>query len=99
MPRVRRTRQARQDVAQLWRYIAERNFDAAERWLSAVDDAVQLLGRFPGIGQRRPELGTGLQSYPVGNYLIFFRQGKDAIEILRVLHGARDLRQFFEGER
>lgn len=32
-----------------------------------------------------------LRSSPVGNYLIFYRPLPDGIEILRVLHGARDI--------
>jgi plasmid stabilization system protein ParE len=32
----------------------------------------------------------GIRRRPFGNYLIFYRIGVDAIEILHVLHGARD---------
>jgi toxin ParE1/3/4 len=95
MARARRTREAKRDVAQCWRYIAERNFDAAERWLETVDAKVKLLTKFPGMGQRRDDLAPGLQSFPVGNYLIFYRRVKGGIQIVRVLHGAQDLRRFF----
>jgi plasmid stabilization system protein ParE len=33
---------------------------------------------------------TQIRRRPHGNYLIFYRVSKDAIEILHVLHGARD---------
>ena len=99
MARARRTKEAKRDVAQSWRYIAERNPDAADRWLEKIDAKVKLLAQFPGIGRRREELAPELQSFPVGNYLIFYRQVKGGIEVLRVLHGAQDLRRFFEGDR
>ena len=41
----------------------------------------------------------GLRSFPVGNYLVFYRplaEG-DGIAVIRVLHGARDLRHHFRG--
>ena len=89
MPRVKRSREAKADVARIWRYLAERNFGAAERWLSTIDAKVKLLAEFPGIGQRREELAPALQSFPVGDYLIFYRRAPSGIEILRVLHGVR----------
>jgi hypothetical protein len=32
----------------------------------------------------------GIRRRPFGNYLIFYRIGPDAIEVVHVLHGARD---------
>jgi toxin ParE1/3/4 len=32
-----------------------------------------------------------LRSFPVGNYVIFYREVSEGIEIIRVLHGARDI--------
>ena len=95
MPRAKRTKEAKREVAQAWRYIAERNFDAAERWLETIDAKVKLLAQFPGFGQRRDDLAPSVQSFPVGNYLIFYRRIKSGIEVLHVLHGAQDIRRFF----
>jgi toxin ParE1/3/4 len=36
-----------------------------------------------------------LRSLSVGNYLIFYRPLADGIEIVRVLHGARDIDSLF----
>jgi toxin ParE1/3/4 len=95
MPRIRRTRDARADVAGIWRHIAIDNFDAAERWLATLDAKIKLLAEFPGMGPMRDEFSPGLQSYPVGKYLIFYRKMKGGIEIIRVLHGARNLPEIF----
>ena len=92
----KRTPEAKADVSEIWRYLAVRNFDAAERWLTEIDDKVKLLARFPGLDPRRDELVPDLRSYPVGDYLIFYRRIAGGIEIIRVLHGARDLRRLFK---
>jgi toxin ParE1/3/4 len=49
----------------------------------------------PGMGRKRDDLGKGLRSFPVKKYLIFYRQAKDDIEIVRVLHGSRNIEKFF----
>ena len=42
-------------------------------------------------------MGDGLRSLPVENYLIFYRVRDDTVEVLRVIHGARDLGAIFGG--
>lgn len=54
-----------------------------------------MLAETPGVGPKRPELSRGLQSFPVGNYLVFYHQIEDGIEIVRVLSGHRDLPPLF----
>ena len=78
-------------------YIAEDNLDAAEGFLVAAEKTFQLLGRMPGIGKlcrfSNPQL-SGIRQYPIKgfkNYLIFYRATDSEVEVLRVLHGARDL--------
>jgi toxin ParE1/3/4 len=41
-------------------------------------------------------LSPRLRSFPVKNYVIFYRPLEDGIEIVRVLHGAQDLPPLFE---
>ena len=53
----------------------------------------------PGLGPERPELGKGLRSFPVGNYLIVYRPANDGIHLIRVVHGSRNLRRLFRGRR
>lgn len=49
----------------------------------------------PGIGRQREELSPGLRSVPEGDYVIFYRQIEDGVEIIRVLHGKRDIPTIF----
>jgi len=50
----------------------------------------------PQLGRRREELSPRLHSFPVGRYVLFYRQVESGIEIARVLHGARDFPPLFE---
>ena len=45
------------------------------------------------MGPRRPELGTELRSFAVARYVIYYRPIEGGIEVIRVLHSARDVRR------
>ncbi len=55
-----------------------------------------MLAQTPKAGRERKELRHDARSFPEGNYLIIYRIIlSDDVEILRVLHGARDLDEIF----
>ena len=96
MPSVRRTPTSRRDYAAIWDYVADHGSpDAADRLLRAFDSKLAFLAEFPGAGQARPELRPRLRSFPVGVYLLFYRPTRDGMELIRAVHGARDLRKVF----
>jgi plasmid stabilization system protein ParE len=49
------------------------------------------------LGRARLELAPNLRSLLVGDYVMFYRPIDDGIEVVRVLHGARDIDAMFEG--
>lgn len=87
---------ARSDLDEIWFYIAQDNVDAADRFIRAVVSRFPRLAAMPHLGRQREELATRLRSFPVGNYVIFYRPMENGIEIVRVLHGARDFPPLFE---
>ncbi|HEV2294592.1 MAG TPA: type II toxin-antitoxin system RelE/ParE family toxin [Tepidisphaeraceae bacterium] len=95
MAKVSRTPTARRDIAQIWSYIAQDNELAATALSNEFDEALTLLERFPGAGRSRDAWQPGLRSYPVRDYLLFYRRVKGGIQLLRVIHGSRDLRKHF----
>ena len=99
MSRVIRSPEAQSDVDEIAAHIAQDNLDAALRWLDSVDEAFKLLARFPGAGPMREELAAGLRSFPKGSYLILYRPMEGGVEVVRVLHGARNLRRVFRRRR
>jgi toxin ParE1/3/4 len=85
------------EIDSLADYIAVDNLDAAMRFLDAVQKAFAMIGEQPGIGSMRyahlPML-EGLRLWPVPGFerhLIFYVERTDYIDVLRVLHGSRDI--------
>ena len=54
-----------------------------------------MLAEMPESGRQREKLAPELRSFAVGNYVIFYRPIENGVEIVRVLHGARDLPPVF----
>jgi len=96
MSRVRFTVQAGRDLEEIEAFIALDNPDAAARLLLSIHEKCALISRQPQMGGSRFDLSPDLRGFPVGNYLIFYRPASDGIEVIRVLHGARDIPELFD---
>lgn len=90
--RATRTRQADADLAEIVAYIAADSPPAAKRLSDKLDAKGDLLAAFPGIGRPDPER-AGRRIFLVGSYLIIYRETSHGIEVLRYVHGRRDLRR------
>ena len=55
-----------------------------------LETRFESLAEMPGIGRRREKCAKGVRSITEGDYVIIYRVKNDTVEILRVLHGARD---------
>ena len=84
--------QAEKDIREISYYIAIENLDAAFRWHDDIYEHCHMLANMPGMGRCRNDLRTGLKIFPVGRYLILYRETKHGVDVVRVVHGARDLR-------
>jgi toxin ParE1/3/4 len=92
------------DIDEIARRIARDNLAAAQRFDDAVWDAFEKLGGMPGIGAIR-EIDNvrlrGLRSWVItgfDQYLILYLPIERGIEVVRVLHGARDVNAILEAE-
>lgn len=92
MARPRFTTDACRDLEEIVSFIGALNPDAATRLTDRLETECWRLARDPGVGQARPDLAAGLRFFPVGNYLIFYRESGEGVQVIRVLHGARDYR-------
>lgn len=97
MSRVRQLARARLDLVQTVAYLAEHSEDAARRFRREAQATFERLAGMPGMGARYapndPAHGE-LRYFPVSrfhNHLVFYRPSAEGIEVVRVLHGARDL--------
>ena len=87
--------EASADIEEIWEYIAEDDIEAAARVRHAFLDSCRLLAQHPRLGHRREDLTThsGVRFWPVFSYLIVYRPVPHGpLEILRVLHGKRDVK-------
>ncbi|WP_448570613.1 type II toxin-antitoxin system RelE/ParE family toxin [Trichothermofontia sp.] len=64
--------------------------------MKKVNKTCQKLASFPEIGRKRDELRSGLRSFPINDYLIFYRSTENTIEVLRIVSGYRNLGALFE---
>jgi toxin ParE1/3/4 len=70
--------------------LANRDPKAARAFLVRVVEVFELLALHPEAGRRRPELRSGVRSFPAGNHVVYYRVADSRVQILRVGHGARD---------
>jgi toxin ParE1/3/4 len=87
---------ARSDLDEIWLYIAQDNLDSADKFIQTIVSRFPKLAVMPLLGRERKELLPRLRSFPVSRYVIFYRPIESGIEIVRVLHGARDFPPLFD---
>lgn len=101
---IRRRPRAISAIIEVAEYIGQNNPDAAERFMDAVEDALQLIEAVPGVGHPYRSEHPKLQDVRVGhvkgfpNHLIFYRPIPEGIEVIHVLHGARDIKSVLTRE-
>lgn len=85
--------EAENDLVGIADYIARDKPEAARSWVHRIRETCQMLAAEPNLGEMRTEFGVvGCRSFSVGNYGIFYRHKEVGIEVARVVHGSRDLR-------
>jgi len=95
MSSFRYSSDANADIEEIVLYIFDLNPVAAHHFLDSLEETCELLAGHPLIGRSRSELGEGLRSFPVGNYLIFYTPAADGVDVARVIYGGRDLPSVF----
>ncbi len=98
MPRILRRPLFVEDLYATWTFIASDNESAANRLLSELEDRYRILAELPQLGTRRFNRYPSLRLFPFRRYLIIYQplDTGDGIELIRLLHAARDYRRFFD---
>ena len=100
MAGVRYTALARRDLIDIWVGIALDSPGAADRLFDRIEARVMGLGAFPELGSLRPDIAMAARVLVEAPYLILYRILSDGVQVVRVLHGARDIdRSLFEEGR
>jgi plasmid stabilization system protein ParE len=91
-PRFVLSPEAARDIREIWSYIADDSIRAARRVRLQLLDACHGLAENPLIGHSREDLtARPVLFWPVGAYLIIYDPTPRPIEIVRVVHSARDV--------
>ncbi len=97
-PRVHILPSADRDLDEQADYLArEASLETALRYYDAAAATFEHLAGMPGVGERWRSPERRLAELRVSrihgfeNHLVFYRPIEDGIEIVRVLHGARDI--------
>jgi toxin ParE1/3/4 len=93
---------ARRDLTDHFVFFGENaSVEVARRFLDSSNSTFQELAQMPEIGVsrtfRNPKYAS-VRMWPVkgfDKYLVFYRPLEDGIEVLRVIHGARDIEKLF----
>jgi toxin ParE1/3/4 len=85
------------ELDEIWYYVAKQSgsVEVAERVIESLTDSFVMLGRNPRLGRIRDDLGRGLRSFPVSNYVIVYCIEDEHALILFVLHSSRDIEALF----
>jgi plasmid stabilization system protein ParE len=88
---------ALQDLQEIWDFIALDNASAADKLEDEFFEAFELLSARPRMGHTRSDLTErDVRFWLVGSYLIVYRAVGTPIQIVAVLHGARDISEVIE---
>ena len=88
--------EAVQDLENIWLYIAQDSLDRADNFIDTLRDfCMEDLALFPQIGGTRDYLSKDLLAIPFKNHMIYYRCRSEHVEIVRVLHGSRDMGSIF----
>ena len=64
-----------------------------------LDEQFRVLATQPMMGRAHDELAPGVRSFQFGRYVVFYVPLHDGIDVVRVLHGARDIDAVFNPEQ
>ena len=85
------TAEAESDLEEIAAYIAQQSPQIALRLVRELREKCESLSDVPRAYPLVPRYeDSGIRRRPFGRFLIFYRIGFDAVEVLHILHGARD---------
>ena len=95
--KYRVTRSAQRDLEKIYDYIAEDSVRAAGRMIERFSASFRKLAETPGLGHLREDLTSEpFRFWAVGSYLVIYLEESEPLEIVRVIHGARDVQAILD---
>ena len=97
MKRIRVSAPAERDLDDIWLRIATESgsIDIANGVVDSITDVFPLFAHTSQAGTKRDEINEGVRGFPVGKYIVYYRESGPYIIVSRVIHGMRDQRTAF----
>jgi toxin ParE1/3/4 len=88
--KIRWTLPAVNNLQSIFQYIAADNEEAAHRMMERIHAAIERVAQMPYSARGGKHAGTRELVVPRTPYIVMYRIHEEAIQILRVFHGAQD---------
>lgn len=95
MTRLVISSEASRDPSETSDYFLDKSVDAGDRFVTIFEKKCQHLATYPYLERPYQKIMPGLRGLPLLNYIIFYIVSEEAIEILRVISGYRNLPEIF----
>lgn len=95
MARVELSLPAKNDLDEIWDYVARDSPTAADRLIDDIYGHCRVYATQPEAGTPADRFQTGLRYFAYGNYVVFYRAEVSGMLVIRVVHGARNLDALF----
>jgi toxin ParE1/3/4 len=91
MAEYRLSKRAAMDLEAIADYTIDRfGIEQARRYRDGLRKCFRSLAKNPGLGRRAEQLARNLQQYEHQSHIVFYRQEKVGILIVRILHSRMD---------
>ena len=94
MRRYRLRERAAADLADIWRYTAQRwSVAQADKYYREIVAALEGLGADLACGKSCDDVRPGYFRFGVGAHVVFYIASADGADVIRILHARRDFRR------
>lgn len=87
---------AEDDLDSIWNYLAEYDAENAARFSLELLQSFWMLAQNPMAGTNRSNIRNNLRMFPKNDYCIFYYPDPNGVQIMRILHSARDIETIFD---
>lgn len=92
MTAFRLSNKAIEDLRSIGRYTQQTwGIEQRNKYLAKIDACFHTIAREPHIGTACDNIRKGYRKFHVGRHLVFYRQTRTCVEIIRILHDRMDV--------
>ena len=90
-----------EDLEHIFNYIGHEQHspNTAARVIREIARKANNYAASPLLAAARPEMGPSIRAYYVNRYAVFYRPISQGIEVLRIIHGSRDVLRVFRHQQ